>query len=153
MGRIAGGRTLAEDRFARALSLGPMRDKPVPDKDLRKLALDVLRDGGFRGAMDAETAGPADRVVEDALEEFEKFLATVLSGDDLRRAQELAVGLTTASERAAQLREAGGADGRRARDAEAEQRRAMDRRRLASDAAATSTLDRVLAGVRKPMRL
>ncbi len=146
MGAVAGGGgyTQAERAFAKALSLH-RPGVPVPFKDVQRLAREVLR-GDRPMAMDA------GRVLEDALKALEDHLSNVLDGDDLHHALELANSVANAAQRDEDLRKADAVDGRRARDAEAEQRGAADRRRLAADAR-PSVLDGVLAGVRKPMRV
>jgi hypothetical protein len=74
-------RTMAQDAFGRALSLGPMRDKPVADKELRKLAMDVLREERSGLAMDA--TDPLD----EALDQLADFLRNL--GVDARNRQQI----------------------------------------------------------------
>ena len=141
-------RTVVQDAFSKALSLGPMRDKPVADKDLGRLALEVVRD---LGGMAAD-AGP---VLERALEKLSDHLSSLnLDPDDLNEALELANSVANAAQRDEDLAKADAIDAkaRRARDAEAaEERSEIERRKQAMDAR-PSQLDRLLAGVPNPGR-
>jgi hypothetical protein len=143
-------RTMAQDAFGRALSLGPMRDKPVEDRAIYSLALAVVRERGM-----AADAGPA---LEGALEKLsDHLLKCIRDPGDLDRALEFANSVANAAQRDEDLRKADAVDSkaRRGRDQEAEQFDAGRRRQAADarpDAAMSPGLASLLAEYPNPSR-